>query len=484
MSKLYLFAIGGSGSRVVRSLVMLMSAGVELNATKIKLMIIDPDRGGGNVKDVLDILSAYKTVNRDLVNQPNDFQNRFCTIPVEPMFPDNFYVTGVDEIDKEHRDAGEGEDREQQIAIAFNEAGMNEENKTLFQALYADDERGNDVKNGSLGRQHVGALGITKLLDSVGFRAAFADFAEGDRIFIVSSIFGGTGASGFPMLLRKLVSGVDDSLQNRQRLIMAQKGAITLFPYFQVAMDGDSQIDGRTFIQKKITTLEYYQKNLQGLARLYYLSDREEQPIYPNSSGGRDQKNPAHLVEFLAATAVIDFMEMKARIGETQYMEYRMGRRIERRVTFDDLASITRNLVRKPMTQLLLMVRYIQLDAFNSDTAWYNVLGSFFREDAYREGLELLKNFYILWLEELRDGPPEQTSRSFAPFILEPPAKEPFKFFPETRNANLEAFRTTLNKVVQKVKKNGQSNVISFMELFWRATREMVEGESSPKFHF
>jgi hypothetical protein len=177
-------------------------------------------------------------------------------------------------------------------------------------------------------------------------------------------------------------------------------------------------------------------------------------------------------------------MEMKARIGETQYMEYRMGRRIERRVTFDDLASITRNLVRKPMTQLLLMVRYIQLDAFNSDTAWYNVLGSFFREDAYREGLELLKNFYILWLEELRDGPPEQTSRSFAPFILEPPAKEPFKFFPETRNANLEAFRTTLNKVVQKVKKNGQSNVISFMELFWRATREMVEGESSPKFHF
>ncbi len=483
MSKLYLFAIGGSGSRVVRSLVMLMSAGVELNATKIKLMIIDPDRGGGNVREVLNILSAYKTVNRDLVNQPNDFQNRFCYIPIEPMIPGNFYVTGVDELDSKRRDAGEGEDREKEIRVAFNEAGMNEENKALFQALYADDERGNDVKNGSLGRQHVGALGITKLLDSVGFRAAFADFAEGDRIFIVSSIFGGTGASGFPMLLRKLVGGVDNSLQNKESLIYAQKGAIILFPYFQVAEEKNSPIDGQLFTQKKITTLEYYQKNLQGLARLYYLSDRDHQPQYNHSLGGEKQKNPAHLVEFLAATAVIDFMEMADRTGETQYMEYRMGRYIERRVTFDDLASITRNLVRKPMTQFLLMVRYIQLDAFNSDTAWYRDLGSFFREDAYREGLELLKNFYILWLEDLR-GSLEQTSRSFAPFILEPPAEEPFKFFPETSNANLEAFRTTLNKIVQKVKKNGQSNVISFMELFWRATRKMVEGESAPKFHF
>ena len=480
MSKLYLFAIGGSGSRVVRSLVMLMSAGVELNATKIKLMIIDPDRGGGNVKEVLNILSAYKTVNRDLVNQPNDSQNRFCSIPIEPMIPGNFHVTGVDELDSKRRDAGEGEDRENEIRVAFNEAGMNEENKAQFQALYADDERGSDVKNGSLGRQHVGALGITKLLDSVGFREAFADFAAGDRIFIVSSIFGGTGASGFPMLLRKLVGGVDGSLQS---LIVAQKGAIILFPYFNVAEEKNSPIDGQLFTQKKITTLEYYQKNLQGLARLYYLSDRYHQPLYHHSLGGEKQKNPAHLVEFLAATAVIDFMEMKARAGETQYMEYRMGRYIERRVTFDDLASITRNLVRKPMTQLLLMVRYIQLDAFNSNTAWYKDLGSFFMEDAYREGLELLKNFYVLWLEELR-GSPEQTSRSFAPFILEPPAEEPFKFFPETSNANLEAFRTTLNKIVQKVKKNGQSNVISFMELFWRATREMVEGKSAPKFHF
>lgn len=46
MPKLYLFAIGGTGSRVVKSLVMLLSAGVPINASEIRLLIIDPDKGG------------------------------------------------------------------------------------------------------------------------------------------------------------------------------------------------------------------------------------------------------------------------------------------------------------------------------------------------------------------------------------------------------------------------------------------------------
>ena len=39
MSKLYVFGIGGTGSRVIRSLTMLLAAGVECNDTIVPIII-------------------------------------------------------------------------------------------------------------------------------------------------------------------------------------------------------------------------------------------------------------------------------------------------------------------------------------------------------------------------------------------------------------------------------------------------------------
>ena len=43
MSKLYVFGIGGTGSRVLKALTMLLSSGVECAADTIVPIIIDPD---------------------------------------------------------------------------------------------------------------------------------------------------------------------------------------------------------------------------------------------------------------------------------------------------------------------------------------------------------------------------------------------------------------------------------------------------------
>lgn len=48
MSKLYVFAIGGSGSRVLRSLTMLLSSGVHTDY-EIVPMIVDPDQSNGDL---------------------------------------------------------------------------------------------------------------------------------------------------------------------------------------------------------------------------------------------------------------------------------------------------------------------------------------------------------------------------------------------------------------------------------------------------
>ena len=48
MSKIYIFAIGGTGSRVLKSLTMLLAAGVKTNASEIVPIIIDPDAACGD----------------------------------------------------------------------------------------------------------------------------------------------------------------------------------------------------------------------------------------------------------------------------------------------------------------------------------------------------------------------------------------------------------------------------------------------------
>ena len=65
MSKLYIFAIGGSGSRVLRSLCMLMSSGIT-SSSDIVPMIIDPDTSNGDLDRTVSLLRLYETIHNDL----------------------------------------------------------------------------------------------------------------------------------------------------------------------------------------------------------------------------------------------------------------------------------------------------------------------------------------------------------------------------------------------------------------------------------
>ena len=62
---LYVFAIGGSGSRVLRSLTMLLASGVEVNSNIIPI-IIDPDTSNGDLDRAVNALRMYETVRNEL----------------------------------------------------------------------------------------------------------------------------------------------------------------------------------------------------------------------------------------------------------------------------------------------------------------------------------------------------------------------------------------------------------------------------------
>ena len=76
MSKLYVFGIGGTGSRVLRSLTMLLASGVKCDADIIVPVIIDPDDSGADKTRTIDLMNNYRAVRSKLeFNQHN--RNRF-----------------------------------------------------------------------------------------------------------------------------------------------------------------------------------------------------------------------------------------------------------------------------------------------------------------------------------------------------------------------------------------------------------------------
>ena len=67
-SRLFLFAIGGTGARVVRSLTMLLASGIDgLNSTiQVVPIIVDFDLSNGDKTRALSALEKYNIINNAL----------------------------------------------------------------------------------------------------------------------------------------------------------------------------------------------------------------------------------------------------------------------------------------------------------------------------------------------------------------------------------------------------------------------------------
>ena len=66
MSKLYIFGIGGTGSRVLRSFTMMMAAGVKIGADEIVPIIIDPDKANADLTRTVALMNNYRSIRKHL----------------------------------------------------------------------------------------------------------------------------------------------------------------------------------------------------------------------------------------------------------------------------------------------------------------------------------------------------------------------------------------------------------------------------------
>ena len=73
LPRLFIFCIGGTGARVLKALTFLLATGVEIKASQIIPIIIDPDRDNGDVERTAEILRKYQEIRHKIETDENKF---------------------------------------------------------------------------------------------------------------------------------------------------------------------------------------------------------------------------------------------------------------------------------------------------------------------------------------------------------------------------------------------------------------------------
>lgn len=470
MSKLYVFAIGGTGSRVLRSLTMLAAAGVDIQANEIVPVIIDPDVSNADLTRTVTLMNRYAMIRKGI-----DFHDQNET---------SFFRTEISQAVQNYTlHIKNTEDKRFDQFIDYS--SLSTENKAMMSMLFSEKNLAAQMQVGFKGNPNIGSVVLNQIEDSPQFNEFATSFAEGDKIFIVSSIFGGTGASGFPLLLKTL-RNPKALFPNHSIINKAQIGAVTILPYFKLQPSDESEIDSSTFISKARSALAYYETNVvgnQSVNALYYLADDGD--IYENNDGGSLQQNPAHIVELVAATAAINFMNTDY---ADRYMNLEFGIRdiIDNdAVTFGSFHPETESLLMKPMTQLTMMANCLQQGSsqykfvISEDLVANETICAkekFYDTSYFKEFKAFLKT-YKEWLKELSDNKRSLNLFNLGcgdkPFELVTDRKPQQGGFLGLAAKDYEAFYGALNKAAQKVRGDKASSL--FIETYSRATKKMAE---------
>lgn len=435
MARLFIFAIGGTGSRVLKSLTMLLASGIKPNSERefdIVPIIIDPHKSNEDLKRTERLLGNYQAISNEI-----GLNNGFF----------NTKITTLDKLLKaQNRISGSFTFNLQQVSntrfkdyIDFNQ--LNEPNKALADILFSGDsinKRGEKVDLldiemdiGFVGNPNIGSVVLNQFKDSEEFKEFASNFNSEDRVFIISSIFGGTGAAGFPTVLKNIRDAMNNrNIDSKGFLKDAKIGALTVLPYFNIEKDKDSPVQKSDFIGKTKAALYYYKDNVSGnnsVNALYYIADDYSGKPYKNDPGENGQKNDAHFVELVSALSIIDFLEISdsdlecvgGRSLKPIFKEFGI-RNDSVDIKFSDFEDYTERKIGLRLSQFALFRKFINehLSSSIEKEAWSNdspeIDKRFIDDTFFRTNVTEFLISFGEWLKEMADN-----KRGFSPLNLD-----------------------------------------------------------------
>lgn len=485
MSKIYVFGIGGTGARVIRSLTMLLASGVKLgeNIDTVIPVIIDQDRSNGDLTRTIALLKTYKSLHDQLKFGRNS--------------KSEFFKTNIDDLNTSFRmQVADVADKDFQSYIKY--LNLDTRNKALVSLLFSKKNLEARMDVGFKGNPNMGSVVLnnfsTEADNDLG--SILESFQSGDKIFIISSIFGGTGAAGFPLLLKTLRQAQSSQLPSAALMANAPIGAITVLPYFGVQHDEDSEINMDSFMSKAKAALSYYRDNLNTDV-LYYISDKLSKN-YDNHEGDSAQRNNAHFVEMVAALSIIDFCKNNVQHdGSKSFKEFGFNED-KPVVSIRTLADSTRALVGKPLISMFIFEKFYKEHLKNTwENAWAKDFSyadddnegkmdsTVMSHDFFVKLTKFLKDFDNEWLREMANN-----SRAFKPFNLETSGEnifnsidgyEPKKtgFWGKLTSKNLDGYEA-IDNAIADISNDLHKKLPMydyFMDVHWQAINKVLKSK-------
>jgi len=492
MKKLYIFAVGGTGSRVLKAFTMLIAAGIKAEngqTFQVVPIIIDPHSGNLDFQQTNRLLENYMAIATDIGVDNGFFGTAISTLrdlnPAASRLPSTF-TYGLKKV----------------LGAQFKEyigyRGMNEANQGLAEVLFSGDtvDKRNKPINlldiemdiGFIGNPNIGSVVLNQFKDSQEFKEFASSFTDQDRVFVISSIFGGTGAAGFPIIVKNIRNAMMNSdIDGRGYLRRAKIGALTVLPYFNIAPDPKSPIQKSVFIAKTKAALSYYETNMHGSVDImYYISDELNGKAYKNDPGNGGQKNDAHFVELAAALSIFDYMGIRddqfssenGQVLRPVYKEFGVKEKTAD-MRFVHLEDQTRDKIRTSLAQLVLFNKYLQKELrntmdkqpFSIDAPKINA--ALTDQPFYNTHLTEFLEGFMRWLREMSDN-----KKAFSPFlpeaelnaiIPENPAKTPWYWFSKFKYAHINSLLNAHSK-----KGNYSSERQKLVHLFYHATKDTL----------
>ncbi len=321
MPKNYLIGIGGTGARVIESFIYLCAAGYGPDH-EVTIFFIDPDKANGNLERTTAVLDNYIKCgsNYSSVGSGNPLFKTKISRPVDCIW--NIFDQADMSLSK---------------YISYQTLKTrNRDFADLISLLYSgghavsDDEHkgelGTKLNEGFRGHPSIGAVVMTDAQEQQEqdpWKTLFSDIAnatgENDiRVFLVGSIFGGTGAAGVPTIgSRRLIKYSEQAKLSNGRSKVFMGGSLVL-PYFMFDMTGSNRETGlfvtpADFAVATKAALHYYSEKALGgdlgFDQVYFIGDASRQSVGSFSAGTATQKNSPHFIEMATSLAVKDFFQ-------------------------------------------------------------------------------------------------------------------------------------------------------------------------------
>lgn len=310
----YAIGIGGTGAKCLESLIHITAAGMMPDNDDLYILFVDPDKANGSLERAKTTFEHYKVFSEnDQLAQPHILQTN-----IDSAKPYIFSPFDNQDDDK----------RKLSSVFKYSELELDKENPAaadLFKVLYSKRERETGLNEGFRGHPSIGASIMAQTVLGAGepwktFRLKVANDPNA-KIFIIGSIFGGTGASGFPTIA-KLIKN-----EFKGKPVKPMIGGALVLPYFSFIDDGDNENELKAksdyFLMNTQAALKYYNliNNKELVYNSIYLLGNDAQIEEEKFSlGGKSQRNSQHFIELYAALAAIHFFENATADSGAEYL--------------------------------------------------------------------------------------------------------------------------------------------------------------------